>query len=230
MDQDLFSKNSTPQSEKKESKKMKKDEREHEGFGMNLIVEERKKEVSQSVLWNNLFQILGSAVLAGAIVGVVYLGIRWYGSTKEQEIQAIRDSVQKVDAEIATLESNYNLLVRFQTKLSSTKNLLENHVSFLKFFDELEKNTLPQVAYQNISFSDDGSVTLTATATDYASVGKQLLAYQKVDSFIKKARINAINGMLSQTGDLAGVNFTIQITIDKEWLKKKTVTAVKENK
>ncbi len=230
MDQDLFQKNLTPSSEKKELKKGKKEDYKDEGLGMNLIVEERKKEVSQDFLRKNIIQILGSAAIAGAIVGAIYIGIRWYGSTREQEIQTLRDSVQKIDAEISTLEANYNVLVQFQEKLSSTKNLLENHISFLKFFTELEKITLPQVVYQNISFSDEGSVTLTASSVDYASVGRQLLAYQKADSFMKKVKIQAINGMLSQTGDLAGVSFTINITIDKEWLKKKTVSSIKENK
>lgn len=223
MDQDLLGKNSQSQSEKKETKKGKREDRPNEGFGMNLIVEERKKEVSQDILRKNLIQIFGSALIAGVIVGVVYLGIRWYGSTKEHEIQLIKDAIQKVDAQISTLEANYTILVNFQTKLSSTKDLLENHTSFVKFFNELEKVTLSNVSYQTVAFSDEGTVTLSATSTDYASAGRQLLAFQQAQPFIKSVKMSAVNGMLSQTGDLAGVSFSVNLTLDKKWLKKKDV-------
>ncbi|GEM_PF-3038282 len=205
----------------KEPKKTKGAASTQDFGGVNLIVEERSKEVSQDLLKKNVFQIVGSALLALLIVGIVYGGIRAYGSQREKEIQAIRDVIQKTESQISNLERNAAALSQFQTKLTSLKGLLDSHTSLVKFFRKLEEVTLSNVSYSNVSLSDEGTVMLSAVSTDYTSVGKQLLAYGKVPEIIKKAKITAVNGMLSQTGDIAGVSFNLSLMLQKEWLSKK---------
>lgn len=205
----------------KEKKERKVDPSSQDFGGVNLIVEERSKEVSQDLLKKNIIQILGSAVIAFCIVGIVYGGIRYYGSAREKEIQTIRDVIQRTEAEISNLERNASALSQFQNKLTSLKSLLDNHVSLVKFFLKLEEITLANVAYSNVSLSHEGSVSLSAISTDYTSVGKQLLAYQKVPEMITKVKMTSVNGMLSQTGDVSGVSFNLALTISKDWLSKK---------
>jgi len=205
----------------KESKKTISTTPEQDYGGVNLIVEERSKEVSQDLLKKNVFQILGSALLALLIVGIVYGGIRAYGSQREKEIQTIRDVIQKTESQISNLERNAAVLSQFQTKLTSLKTLLDTHISMVKFFRKLEELTLSNVSYSNVSLSGEGTVMLSAVSTDYTSVGRQLLAYEKAPEIIKKAKITAVNGMLSQTGDIAGVSFNLSLILQKEWLSKK---------
>lgn len=70
------------------------------------------------------------------------------------------------------------------------------------------------MAYDSISISTNYVTSLSAHTTDYASVAKQLIAFQDASSFVTNVEITSANAVLSPTGVSTGVNFSVRLEID----------------
>ena len=73
----------------------------------------------------------------------------------------------------------------------------------------MEKITIPQVYYNDINASLDGTVAISATADSYLSVAKQYLAYQNNPQAIKQVNISNLSGNQDE-----GVKFVIILEVN----------------
>ena len=212
----------SPQSSKDEKEKSAKGKKMPvDKLGMNLISGDALDRIFQRIEKKDITQLIVaffvSILLAGAMLGGVYI----YGGPFRQEIGDLRAQRSKIEANIAKIESNKTALLAYQTKLTAFDALFKNHLYWTQFFTELEKNTLPNVQFDAISISTGYETSLSAHTTDYASVGRQLLAFQRATSFIKKVEITSANGALTPAGAISGVNFSVKLTIDPAVITKK---------
>lgn len=206
-----------------------KDEREKRGkekrasvdrVGLNLVTQDTLDRMFQRIEKKDITQLIISFVIS-VILGVGAWGAVYvYGGKEREAIQGIRVQRAAVEANIATIEKNKSELLAYQTKLESFNNLFKNHIYWTQFFEELEKNTLPNVTYDAISLSTSYTTSLSAHTTDYASVAKQFIAFQNAKSFITAVEITSANAALSPAGVITGVNFSIKLSIDPKVVTK----------
>ncbi|MBI2644880.1 hypothetical protein HYW94_01740 [Candidatus Uhrbacteria bacterium] len=200
-----------------------KDEKEKQGkgkrasvdkVGLNLITQDTLDRMFQRIERKDITQLIVSfaisVILGSAAWGAVYL----YGGKAREAIQDVRIARAAVEEQIMSIEKNKTALLAYQTKLTAFNNLFKNHLYWTQFFEELEKHTLPNVAYDSISISTNYVTSLSAHTTDYASVAKQLIAFQDASSFVTNVEITSANAVLSPTGVSTGVNFSVRLEID----------------
>lgn len=180
-------------------------------LGVNLITTEAQKEVVRAVIRKNLIQLGVSFLIALLLALLVYGALLLYGSQQKARIVPLRQNLDQVEADIIKLEKENKKLLGFQTKLSAIKSLLDEHPTFLRFFDALEKNTLPEVSYDTLSISDDGTVSLSAGTASYTMLARQLLAFENAKDSFSSVRFSGIAASLDQLGAIIGVRFTVSL-------------------
>jgi len=156
----------------------------------------------------NLLSLLATIlfVLAVAISAATFL----YNNLLIKQIAANKDSLDK--ARGAFDPELIQQMIRRDTRIETSKNLLKSHLSITPFFDLLASITLKSVRFRDFSFtylaSDKILVSMKGQARDYASVALEsdLLNQQK---YLKGTVLGDMS--LEPTGT---VGFTVSTTVD----------------
>lgn len=110
---------------------------------------------------------LGSLFFAG--------GVYVYKIAIEKDIQAQKKNLEQTNS---TLDKSFiNTIVRFNSRIETSKVLLKKHVALTSIFDFLEQNTVSSITFKNFSFkpNTDGSlyIEMAGSARDYDSIAQQ---------------------------------------------------------
>lgn len=189
--------------------------------GVNLMTGESRAFLAQETVPKNLRILLGACCAALAAVLILFLGLKGYGFLVTQQLRELVSTRSAVDAQITTLEKDGKTLIAFQNKLSALKALFENHTYWSQFFIEFEKNVLPTVTFDGVSIAAGNAISMSGTAPDYQTVGRQLLAFQRATGLMSSVRITSGDSLMSQTGDVTGVRFEVSFSINPDVLKQK---------
>ena len=142
--------------------------------GVNLMSKEFDAVTPEES--GGLSRILVSSLLWSIlIVAVAYGGVRGYEQYAMQQLSSVSGSLAQVNASIQQLEGQRAPLVKFQSKLSEVDKVLKGHVYWSRFLDGLERDTLPEVAYSDVTTNEDGSGTGTATILTLSIIGPNLV-------------------------------------------------------
>ncbi len=189
---------------------------------LNLVSRAVTQSTSRSTIRKNLTAIAASFFGACALVGFLFVLLFFYGQTTAQRTVPLRDQLAATNGKIASIEAKASSLNAFQGQLTTVKRLLENHLYWTEFFTQVEKHTLPSVSFENLSISTQTyTVSTTGYAPDYATVGKQLLAFQNASDVFSSVQISSANAQIDSRGKIAGVQFGITFAIDPKILKNK---------
>ncbi len=155
---------------------------------VNLI----KDEIRVSFNWQKHFLVflLAIVVTAGLIIEV-YFGLDWWAKQEDSKAQVLRDSIEKVNAEIGKIKSQSDEALSFKDKTVEVTKLLDNHIYFSNFFTWLEKNTLSTVSFGGFQGDLTGKYFLSAKAKTYADVSWQTKAFLNDDKTIAVSVGNA---------------------------------------
>lgn len=137
-------------------------------------------------------RLIAAIIVAAAVVLVAgtTIGLGIYQRSLDAKIADLDTEIAALGQQVSVLESGplQQASVLRQRTADITK-ALDQHVYWDQFFTQIEGVTLPTVSYGNISVDVAGSVSMSATATTFDEVGKQLLTYQKATDFILQATI-----------------------------------------
>lgn len=182
------------------------------GKGINLILQD-KEGIKQGAERSIVSHLIASVFVGIALVALAYGALYVYGYFKEQELAAIRQERNTVDAAIAAIEARRTELVQFQNTLESVKKILSNHIHWTQFFSILEKQTIPDVTYVTVIMSPDGKVRLSGIAKDFTTLGRQLRALEGAKDVFSTVSISSGHAILGQTGETIGVSFDAALTL-----------------
>lgn len=189
-------------------------------FGVNLMSQEAMREVARGHQKKN-FMILSGGVIAGLVLfALAFVGVRVYAYVIAKDARQLSVNLGKIDEEITALEKNSAVLNQFQNRLTVLKSLLDGHIYWSQFIAELEKYTLPSVAYDALSVAPGTAISFSATAPDFRTLARQLLVLQEAKSLVDAVRITAGSAQLDQSGDIDGVSFEVSFTMNPNILKK----------
>lgn len=168
----------------------------------------RGKAISAELPWQLL--LFSFVILALAIAS--YFGMVFgYQPYLESKIEGTNAQIKELEKSIDS-EQQKNL-INIYSQLSNIKALLNSHIITSTLFDEIEKNTYPQVYYTSLNLSlSEKKLELRGVSQDYVTLVKQL-------DVLKKSELlnDAILDNTKSTGD--GVTFSIRINLPLDKLK-----------
>lgn len=154
-----------------------------------------------SRLWKIFF-------LSLAVVVLGYFGAKFYGQKLIEQEKTITSQLSDSAVRYEKLKREEDKWTAWRDNVEATKLLLERHIYWSNIFAKLEKITLPEVYYTNISATVDGSITMSAVADSYLSVARQYLAYQQNTKDIGKITISGISGAANS----GQINFMVSLS------------------
>lgn len=135
-----------------------------------------------SRFWLSLIQWLVVTLFFIAISGsMLYL---WQQKQRRQSLE-VSQRFGRIDQLISLTENEAGNVLDFRGRLIVVNDLLNKHVYWSNFFSFLEKNTLPNVFYQDFSGDTSGEYLLKARTDSFDSMAKQLKVFRRAAEVIE---------------------------------------------
>lgn len=175
--------------------------------------------------WLDLIQWLVITLFFLSLCGVLFY--LWRQNQNKQTTDTVQ-RLAKVDQLVTLAENEVGDVLDFRLRLMLVSELLNSHIYWSNFFSFLEKNTLPNVFYQDFSGDTHGEYILKARTDNFDSMAKQLKVLRRaadvleVDSeggdMIKNEPIVDESGTSSEvtTTPATQLNFSIKLKIKPE--------------
>ena len=121
--------------------------------------------------WLDLIQWLVITLFFLSLCGVLFY--LWRQNQNKQTTDTVQ-RLAKVDQLVTLAENEVGDVLDFRLRLMLVSELLNSHIYWSNFFSFLEKNTLPNVFYQDFSGDTSGEYILKARTDNFDSMAKQL--------------------------------------------------------
>lgn len=150
------------------------------------------RDKSRSLAW----------VIAGSVVLIlfVYSGLIIYDYQLRTKTVQVKDEIQNIDQQTKQYANLQEKALSLKKHIDATSELLEKHIYWTQFLEQLEKVTIPNVYYESISGSTGGAFTLAAFAPSFKDIAKQVRAMEAAD-FIESV---SVTGGSVQGGNVEG--------------------------
>jgi hypothetical protein len=186
---------------------------EDEDFNVNLLTED---VVSTFNLRLRLIQLGLVVVGAAVLVGVAFVGLGMYEKSIQTDVQATQEQTLKTQTEISKLEKDLASAKVVTARLQIFQALVDKHVRWTRFFDRLERYTLPEVTYgPSFTGSLTTNLTFSATTDTFERLAKQYLIYGQavaVGDFITDFSISAASRSVDEDKK-EKVSFTVSMNL-----------------
>lgn len=151
------------------------------------------------------------AALGGVvIVGLIYLGFIFYNNNYNNQLTVVDNQITALKTSIIKLQVKETEARQWNERVAAVNQLLEKHVYWSKFFPYLEKYTLADIYFVSIEASQDGTVTLSAVASNYTGIARQYATFLNHREVFPTATVSGFKG------DEAGVGFEVALTLAPE--------------
>ena len=186
-------------------------------WGVNLLPGMGKAE--------KLSSIKKSVGLGLAVLIPIALLVGWYfiiGLQQKILDEKIVIAEKQMSQLQAGLEAKRKLADKnafLEKKMLAIKGLLDDHIYWSKFFDELEKYTLDKVYYTDFNADTGGELLLPAVAQGvtvaerYQTIAEQLTAFEQADDFVKTVTIENVALETTEGQGITGASFDIKLTL-----------------
>ncbi len=151
---------------------------------------------------------IGIFALIGIFFGMlIYLGLVAYDITIKKQADTITANVAEGEKVLIEFEQTKQEAEFLSQKLDVVNALLKVHIYWTQAFNILERLTINDVYYSNISATADGLITLSANTTSYTNVARQYKVLQEAPEV-------ASVGVTGATGSNIGESITFSITLE----------------
>jgi len=124
-----------------------------------------------------------------------------------QKLGTAQKEIEEVEKEIEPLVGVKEKIAKIEAKFGKAQNVLVNHIYWTKFFELLEKYTVPDVYFNGFSGNTSGSIHLNAVADNLPAVGRQIIVLKEAQDFVQKFEVSNI----TLTG--SGVTFSLELIL-----------------
>ena len=168
------------------------------------------KERALSIIFVSFFSLI--------IVSSIYMLVNWYQLTIIERSNNVEKKLQDLKGNIDIYEAKKQKALEFQKKLKAINYLLDHHICWANFFDELEDVTLKNVYYQSANIDFNGNVSLEAEADSFRTIAEQLLIFQEKKNLIESVEIDSADSETigGEDSQIKTVRFHISLKINKE--------------
>lgn len=142
-------------------------------------------------------------ILSIAVDAIIFGGILFYKSRVIRNIQEISAGVEDLDRKIADAEKVVKPAQQFQELVVLADTLLQKHLHWTNYLELLQKLTLKEVQFFNMTSVESGDVLTNILARDYTTIAKQILKFES-DPNILEASITGASAKFGEEGLLTG--------------------------
>ncbi|MFA5126910.1 MAG: hypothetical protein WC465_02845 [Patescibacteria group bacterium] len=162
--------------------------------------------------WLQISGLLFLSILASVIVLALFYGALYLQEkdiARKQKVE--QEKITEIEKNILNFTELNKNISDLGAKIKLVQETLNKHIYWTNFFALLEKYTLPDVFYSGLAAGNNGALTLSATASSYDSVAKQLkiLEDSSAQEFVTSVRINS-----AKQGENGNVSFTINLVLN----------------
>ncbi len=177
------------------------------GSGVDLIPTAARVRSWLQIGGLMFLSILASVVILGLFYGVLY----WQEQDIAHKQKIQQDKITEIEKNILNFTELNKNISDLGKEIKLVQETLNKHIYWTNFFSLLEKYTLPDVSYQGLSAGNNGALSLSATASSYDSVAKQLkiLEDSSAREFVSSVKINS-----ARQEDNRGVTFGINLVLN----------------
>lgn len=137
------------------------------------------------ILFAYLFVIFSIFVL-------VWLYINWHFQKIAFQVIEIEREMQFIQAQSNSFFKLREEIIDLEEKATRTENILNNHIYWTKFFDLLEKYTIPDVYFGDFKANTDGKIILNGSGKDLISIAQQIVVFSQASDFVKEVSTSGI--------------------------------------
>ncbi|MFH1112208.1 MAG: hypothetical protein V1712_04060 [Patescibacteria group bacterium] len=156
----------------------------------------------------------GSVILVAMLYAVIYTLI----NRQEVEVKKVQENARLLVEKIDAKKIQYDELELVSRKMKAIKQVAGQRNDWLKFFNELQKITLPKVSFSTLQAAGSGEITLQAQAFTVADLAKQLKSFQEADDMITSVVIGSISVNEDAEAKQITVGTTFRLQLVSGWL------------
>lgn len=182
-----------------------------EDFGVNLLSAEY---ASAFIKQNQKSFFLYSAGAAASLVIIVYLGLHLYQIQKAGQVAKSQQASEELTAAINSFKNLEKEDQQLAKKVAAVKDLLAAHISTRAFLEKLESVIIPEVTFKALAATQNGGVTVSASATSYTALARQLTILQENVPWIKEVTMASAGAVTGNQGEDEGVEFDMVLRVD----------------
>ncbi len=151
------------------------------GLGVNLLPEDLLRQLNPI---SRVIQLVKLALITITGVGLVFAGMIGYQSyfiiqTKNNQVE-----ISRLENEITGFSNLQQEINARNEQITTVANLLQQHTYWTNVFTVLEAYTLQNVYYTSFTANSEGSITVKAVTTDFASVAQQVTVMNDAQDII----------------------------------------------
>ena len=196
-----------------DDKKRKKNKHNPDILEVNLIQDEIiihfdwRKSITNLIIW---------VILAWFFVGGIYGSIVWWEKRKTTSIDYFVEAFNDLNIKIKKTELRAEDALLFKKKLALVNKVLASHIYWTNFFQFLETNTLPDIAYSNFSGDTAGKYQLSSMSKDFNAIANQVSAILS-DPYTNRADVDSARIIKSEDGNAAiSAIFNLNLEVNPE--------------
>lgn len=180
------------------------------GIEITLMPEEKGKAEAKA---QHSFLILGVFILLSVLLPVlVYVLINFYIQRNNSLIASTESQIQAVGQEIGLYQEEVANVFESQRRLDSAQGLLEKRIYWTDFMTWLERNTLPEVYYKDLTAGENRTIILSAVGADLGSAAHQIVAFEEASQAVKGVDAKSFTTQ-TKANNVKRTNFNITLTL-----------------
>lgn len=170
-------------------------------------------QLSKVKSWKQIGSLMVITLIASlGVIVVFYFGLLTWNTRLTSIGQRTNENIKNTENALAKFEDSVKRINDTGQEIQRVYDLLNKHIYWTNFFALLEKYTLPEVKFSGFAATNNGALTLNATAPDYATMAKQLkiLQTERAKEFVTEVDISG--GTKSDTG----VSFSVALVLNPD--------------
>ena len=151
--------------------------------------------------------------------------IKQQQSKIDSQIAQEEQKMSQLNAQLSPYWQKRAQLDAFSGRLSSLKLMLDNQNTWGTFFEQLEKYTLDDVYYREMSAQSDGQMSLSALAPSYQKAAEQAAVFSGAGGFVQDMKVNEAKEANDEKTGQVMINFQPRLNLsegifNKNWQMK----------
>ena len=179
---------------------------------INLLQNKLKDKTDQFDKNNRLIMVILSLLLVAVLVatGAFYM----LTSNAEESKLALDQENVSIQNRLDQMESQMVLAKGFQAQTQNITTLLNSHVVWTNFMNELASKTYKVSRYMSMGLETTGNIHVEGIAPTYVEIGKLLLAFE-TSKELKSVKLLSTS---PSTDEQAGIAYSLELVVDQQAL------------
>ncbi len=174
------------------------------------MVEIIPKKTDETPSWQKI--LFYALILIAVLLVATYFILFYLHNKAEVTLNDLEARLQEIrDPEVSKMEEE---VISYKKKIDNFAPLLDSHIINSNFFNFLEDNTHPKVAFADLILSTDtGLATLSGKTDNFLSLGQQLAIFDD-NPMVKNLVLSHIS-----LNDKGGVDFHLNMMMNQDIFK-----------